>query len=44
MWVPQGVIESKLNAAVARVLRDGVTARTWATMLKLRAMAESSGR
>ena len=40
MWMPDGVIESKLNAAVGKVLGDGVTARNWSTMLKLREMTE----
>jgi uncharacterized protein (DUF1697 family) len=43
MWAPQGVIESKLNAAVSKALRDGVTTRNWATVLKLNAMAGSPG-
>ncbi len=38
MWMPQGVIESKLNAAVSKALGDGVTARNWSTMLKLMEM------
>jgi len=41
MWMPRGVIESKLNPAVNKALGDGVTARNWATMLKLRDMAEA---
>ena len=40
MWMPQGVIESKLNAAVSRALGDRVTSRNWATMLKLKEMTE----
>jgi uncharacterized protein (DUF1697 family) len=39
MWMPKGVIESKLNAAVSKALGDGVTARSWATMLKLKEMS-----
>jgi uncharacterized protein (DUF1697 family) len=35
MWMPRGVIESKLNTAVGKALGDGVTARNWATILKL---------
>jgi uncharacterized protein (DUF1697 family) len=42
MWIPTGVIASKLNAAVARALGDSVTSRNWATMLKLRDMAAGS--
>ena len=41
MWMPDGVIKSKLNAAVSKVLGDGVTARNWSTMLKLREMTET---
>jgi uncharacterized protein (DUF1697 family) len=40
MWMPQGVIKSKLNAAVSKALGDGVTSRNWATMLKLKEMTE----
>jgi len=40
LWMPAGVIASKLNAAVAKALGDGITARNWATMLKLKEMAE----
>jgi uncharacterized protein (DUF1697 family) len=42
MWMPRGVIESRLNPAVAKALADRVTARNWATMLKLRAMTEDA--
>ncbi|HUI69597.1 MAG TPA: DUF1697 domain-containing protein [Spirochaetia bacterium] len=38
MWMPKGVIESKLNAAVSKALGEGVTTRNWATILKLRDM------
>ncbi|MGA2640017.1 MAG: DUF1697 domain-containing protein [Spirochaetia bacterium] len=40
MWMPQGVIASKLNAAVSKALGDRVTSRNWATMLKLKEMTE----
>jgi uncharacterized protein (DUF1697 family) len=43
MWIPDGVIESRLNAAVSKALRDGVTARNWSTMLKLKEMTEAEG-
>ncbi len=39
--LPRGVIASRLYAAVTRALGDEVTARTWATMLKLREAARS---
>ena len=35
-WCPAGIIDSKLAAAVARTLGDGITSRNWATILKLR--------
>lgn len=38
MWCPSGLIESKLAAAAARLLGDGVTTRNWATMLKVHAL------
>lgn len=37
-WCPDGVLDSALGAAVAKALRDGVTTRNWATMLKLQAL------
>lgn len=37
---PDGVAKSRLNEAVGKVLGDGVTARNWKTMAKLRALAE----
>jgi uncharacterized protein (DUF1697 family) len=40
MWIPNGVIQSTLNAAVSRVLKDGMTARNWSTMSKLKVMTE----
>ena len=42
MWMPLGVIESKLNQTVGRALGDRVTARNWATMLKLNEMVEQA--
>jgi uncharacterized protein (DUF1697 family) len=43
LWMPQGVIASKLNAAVSKALGDGVTSRNWATMLKLSELAGEGG-
>ena len=40
MWCPDGVIASRLSAAVGRLLGDAVTARNWATMTKLHAITE----
>lgn len=39
MWCPDGISVSPLSETVGRALGDGVTARNWATMLKLQAMA-----
>jgi uncharacterized protein (DUF1697 family) len=44
LWIPQGVIESKLNAAVSKALGEGVTSRNWATMLKLKEMTEEKSK
>jgi uncharacterized protein (DUF1697 family) len=38
VWCPDGVLQSKLPDATARVLRDAATSRNWATMLKLHAL------
>jgi uncharacterized protein (DUF1697 family) len=38
LWCPDGVAASELVEAVNRVLGDAVTARNWATMLKLHAL------
>lgn len=35
LWLPRGVIDSRVAKAVDKALGDGVTARNWATMLKL---------
>ncbi len=41
LWCPDGVISSKLSAAVGRLLGDAVTSRNWTTMVKLQALAAS---
>jgi uncharacterized protein (DUF1697 family) len=38
-WCANGLLESKIPEAVGRLLRDAVTTRNWATMLKLQGMA-----
>jgi uncharacterized protein (DUF1697 family) len=43
LWCATGLIESRLNREVARMLGDRTTARNWATMTKLLALAESGG-
>jgi uncharacterized protein (DUF1697 family) len=35
IWCPDGLAESKLVEQVGRALRDGVTIRNWATVLKI---------
>jgi uncharacterized protein (DUF1697 family) len=40
LWCPGGVLETEVGAAVGRALADGVTARNWATVLKLHALAQ----
>jgi len=37
-WCPEGITKSTIAPEVARLLRDGVTTRNWATMTKLHAM------
>jgi uncharacterized protein (DUF1697 family) len=39
IWAPEGVLESKLAAAVGKALGDAVTTRNWATLTKLHALA-----
>ena len=40
LWCATGILESKLAAAVNRALGENATARNWATMRKLLALAE----
>jgi len=40
LWCPGGILDSRLAEAVNRVLGDAVTARNWATVLKLYALSE----
>jgi uncharacterized protein (DUF1697 family) len=42
VWSPAGTLESKVLAALGKTLRDGVTVRNWATMLKLGAIVSAS--
>jgi uncharacterized protein (DUF1697 family) len=39
LWCPRGIIDSKVAKAVDRAVGDGVTARNWATILKLHELA-----
>ena len=43
LWCIDGVIASKLNAAVNKLLGEEVTSRNWATILKLQAMLDGEG-
>lgn len=38
VWCPDGILASRLFAAVGRALGDGVTTRNWATVRKLHAL------
>jgi uncharacterized protein (DUF1697 family) len=40
MWCAGGLLESRLADTVGRVLRDAVTSRNWATILKLHALTK----
>ena len=40
LWCANGILESRMAVAVGRALGDGGTSRNWATILKLKAMAE----
>jgi uncharacterized protein (DUF1697 family) len=39
MWCPRGALESRLPAAVGRILKDAHTVRNWSTLRKLAALA-----
>ncbi len=39
LWLPEGIIESKLAKALDRAMGDAVTTRNWATVQKLQALA-----
>lgn len=43
-WLPHSVLESPLNVALSKRLKDRVTARNWSTMLKLQELVASSGK
>lgn len=40
IWCAAGILESRLLAAVSRVVGDGMTTRNWATVTKLHALAQ----
>jgi uncharacterized protein (DUF1697 family) len=41
LWCADGILESKLAAAVSKALNNALTARNWATILKLLAMTQA---
>lgn len=41
VWCPNGLLESKAQEAVSKVLGDGHTVRNWATVMKLRELVAS---
>jgi uncharacterized protein (DUF1697 family) len=43
LWCADGILESRAAEAVNRALGDGVTARNWTTMCRLRELAEETG-
>ena len=40
LWCPDGLLASRLPETIGRLLKDAVTTRTWATVLKLQAMID----
>src|SRR5262249_36315885 len=40
LWCPEGILDSKMLEAVNRTVGDAMTARNWATVLKLKALSE----
>lgn len=42
LWCPEGLLASRLPEAVGKALRDGVTTRNWATVMKLQALAQAA--
>jgi uncharacterized protein (DUF1697 family) len=40
LWCPEGTLASPLATAVNKALKDSVTVRNWATVLKLKALVE----
>ena len=43
LWCFDGIIASKLNTTVNKLLGEDVTSRNWATILKLQAMLDGEG-
>jgi uncharacterized protein (DUF1697 family) len=40
LWLPEGIIDSRVAKALDRELRDAQTSRNWSTMLKLQALLD----
>lgn len=38
IWCANGILESKLLVVFSKIMKDGITTRNWATMLKLQGM------
>ena len=43
LWCARGILESRLPTAVSRALKDAVTTRNWATMLKIGGLMAGTG-
>ena len=41
LWCPDGILKSRVAAAVERILGQAVTSRNWATMQKLHLLASA---
>jgi len=41
LWCPEGLLASRVAEAINRLLGDAITARNWATILKLHALTEA---
>ncbi len=44
LWCPSGILESRLSAALVRILGDSVTTRNWSTVSKLWALVGAPDR
>lgn len=40
LWCPDGIIESRLAQAFARLAGEAATTRNWSTVLKLQSLAD----
>jgi uncharacterized protein (DUF1697 family) len=44
LWCPNGMLESRLAEAVSRLVGNGATTRSWATMMKIHALLKGCDR